>query len=478
MIPLSRRGALGAAVAHMLSSTRLAAAQPSVSTSVPPGVKMPSRPETITRRSFPLRADATKRYLLDSDDRPFLLNGDTAWSLIAQLTLEGADKYLADRQARGFNAILVNLIEHKFSAHPPRNAYGHTPFHEPGNFSTPNDAYFDHALRVVLAAERRGLLVLMTPAYLGFRGGDQGWYQEMVASPLANLGHYGRYLGRRFRSAPNVLWVNGGDFDPPAREVTREVAQGIRELDPDSLMTAHGAEGTPAAARWGSEAWLDIDTVYTYEPVFEPCLRRRDAALGRRPFMLIESRYEGEADGTEQRIRAQAYGALLAGAAGHVFGNNPLWTFGAEGVFPAAMRWEQALASPGGRSMTHLRSLFERLPWWLLEPDRAGRLVRGDLGVGHRRIAAALTSDRSVAVLYLPVARNIAIDTTQLSEGELRLSVIDPSTGRAAIDAEPVARTKRYLWPRLPGRNASGYADWVIVIGSQPGLSGLPEGAA
>ena len=42
--------------------------------------------------TFPLRIPAGKRHLEDAAGQPFLLHGDAAWSLIAQLTREDAAK--------------------------------------------------------------------------------------------------------------------------------------------------------------------------------------------------------------------------------------------------------------------------------------------------------------------------------------------------------------------------------------------------
>ena len=71
------------------------------------------------KAAFPLGIATGNRYLEDAAGRPFLIHGDTAWSLIAQLTLEDAGRYLQDRRARGFNTILVNLLEHMFSSKAP-----------------------------------------------------------------------------------------------------------------------------------------------------------------------------------------------------------------------------------------------------------------------------------------------------------------------------------------------------------------------
>jgi hypothetical protein len=64
---------------------------------------------------FPLRTAANGRFLTDQHGEPFLVVGDTAWSLIVQLGEDDIDRYLEDRQKRGFNSIIVNLIEHKFA---------------------------------------------------------------------------------------------------------------------------------------------------------------------------------------------------------------------------------------------------------------------------------------------------------------------------------------------------------------------------
>ncbi|MCI0401178.1 MAG: DUF4038 domain-containing protein [Gammaproteobacteria bacterium] len=51
------------------------------------------------------------RYLVDQTGKPFFINGDAPWSLITGLTKSEAELYLNDRHQRGFNAIIVNLIE-------------------------------------------------------------------------------------------------------------------------------------------------------------------------------------------------------------------------------------------------------------------------------------------------------------------------------------------------------------------------------
>ncbi len=152
------------------------------------GAIMAFAAESAAQITFPLAVAPGGRTLVDAAGKPFLLHGEAAWSLIAQLRREDVEIYLADRRARGFNAILVSLIERKYASHAPNNAYGAAPFLVPGDFTTPNEAYFAHADWVLRRAAEEGFLVLLTPSYAGFEGGDAGWYREMVAAGAAGCG--------------------------------------------------------------------------------------------------------------------------------------------------------------------------------------------------------------------------------------------------------------------------------------------------
>ena len=64
---------------------------------------------------WPLKISTSGKYLIDESGAPFPIIGDTAWSLAGQLGPTDVITYLNDRQAKGFNAIEVNAIEHYFS---------------------------------------------------------------------------------------------------------------------------------------------------------------------------------------------------------------------------------------------------------------------------------------------------------------------------------------------------------------------------
>lgn len=414
---------------------------------------------------FPLRKSANGRYIEDQEGTPFLLHGDTAWSLLVQLSREDVNDYLEDRHARGFNTLLMNLIEHKFADNPPRNWYGDPPFLAPGDFSTPNEAYFAHADWVIGRARELGFVVLLVPAYLGYGGGDEGWYQDLIANSAAALRGYGTFLGQRYRDADHVIWTHGGDYDPPDRSVVRLIADGIHAPIPGRLATAHGARETVPADFWAGESWLTLNNVYTGGPVFSAALSQFQRP-GPVPFFFIEGIYENEQSSTIVRIRTQAYHALLSGAAGQVFGNNPIWSFDGPRIYPTNLAWREALDGPGSRSMSHLWTLFSSHAWWTLVPDAQNDLLTAGLGDGQQRAVAALSADGGLAIAYVPTQRDIRINLSMLAGPNVDAHWFDPSSGGETPVAGFPVPAGGSLDLATPGANSSGAGDWVLVLQS------------
>jgi hypothetical protein len=435
------------------------------------GCGQPPTPETpvvqprasAAAEIFPLRVVPGQRYLEDRLGRPFLMQGDTPWGLIVRLSREDAEMYLLDRRSRGFNTLLVRLIDHKFAVAPPANWYGDKPFHEAGNFATPNEAYFAHADWVLQRARELGFAVLLAPAYLGYGGGDQGWYKDLSRNSDRSLRNFGRYLGQRYQKLDNIIWTHGGDFNPPKKRTVQLIAEGIHAFMPQRPATAHCARGTSAADYWGNEPWLTLNSIYTGEPVFTAS-RRQSESHAALPFFLLEGIYENEHASTPQSIRTQAYHAVLSGAAGQVFGNNPLWHFDGPGLYPAPVSWKQALDGPGSRSMTNLWSLFSSLPWWALVPDTDNRLLVGGFGDAQERAVAALTNDGGLAVVYVPTVRDIQVELSKFGGPRVAVDWHDPGSGAitpASASPFPASGLRTFHPP-----DAGGGPDWVLVLRS------------
>lgn len=418
---------------------------------------------------FPLMLSADRRYLVDGAGAAFLIRGDAAWSLIAQLTPAEVEQYLADRKQRGFNLLKVNLLEHRFSDQPPRNAAGEAPFLADGDFTQPNEAYFAHADWVLHRAGEMGFAVLLCPAYLGFDGGQDGWFQELQKSGEGALTRYGRYVGARYRTFANIVWLEGGDFTPPLAKLrlVNALASGIREADPEHLHAAHwGPETSGAELPTGD--WLDLNTTYTYLPVYLHSLIDYARADGK-PHFLIESAYEDEYGSNPRSLRGQVYYALLTGAAGDIFGQRWVWKFKKGGLWRELVgrSWHSALDTPGTRGIGHARALFVKRAWTQLVPDVQGSVLVGGQGLkGSNDYAVAATSnDRRLTIVYVPSQRRLAIDTGSLSL-PLRARWYDPSSGTWR-EAEPARlRDPGVVHLSTPGDNHGHDTDWVLVLES------------
>jgi len=404
-----------------------------------------------TSPAYPLRIGTNQRILVDQKSRPVLIQGDAAWSLIVGLNAAEVERYLQDRRRKGFNTLMVNLIEHKFCKNPPNNAAGEGPFTTPGDFTTPNEKYFTFADWVIKKAGENGLQVLLAPIYLGYKGTDEGFYEEALANGPEKCLEYGRFLGKRYRDFDNIIWLMGGDRNPgPAAADVDMVALGIREFDKRHLFTGHVAPESSPVEEFAAGRWLDFNTTYTYGIVHQKLLAdyNRTPTL---PFFLIESSYEGEHNSSEVQIRRQAYWAVLCGGVGHIMGNRPIWLFD-----PG---WEAALDSPGSLGMMHWGRLFNSRRWFDLIPDQKHEVVTRGLGefLGLDYLAAARTTDGSTVIAYMPTARTITVDLSKVSGSRAKAWWFDPRTGKAELRGEfPTAELKDFTPP--------GEGDWVLVF--------------
>ncbi len=459
---------------------------------------------------FPLAISPSKNLLVDASGRPFLVQGDAAWSAIAQLSEADALLYLDDRQSRGFNAILVNLVEHSFTSHRPNwaNAAGNVPFTGtvPGqcpstggttgcnDLSTPNDAYFQHVDWFLQRARERNILVLLAPAYLGYAGpnGTDGWFNDMQATGTTGLTAYGRYLGARYGAAayPNLLWVNGCDYTPSGSQVAlvNALVDGIKAGGGTQLMTAHWG-GEPSYGSYGPQprpTWIDVDTVYVESAPHNYQFTQPGylADHGVRPVLFIEGPYEDEAvvappaPTSPLQLRSDMYQPILSGETGFVFGNDPIWNFWTgpdtsqnnfydayAGQFPD---WKSALPSSGGRAATIASQFFAPLDWMHLVPDdpngNQNLLTSGTGSWGSDRyVLGARTPDGRLGLAYFTFLSTVTVDMTRMS-GSTIAAWFDPSNATTtAVPGGPFAASgSRSFTP--PGANGDGSSDWVLLL--------------
>jgi hypothetical protein len=431
--------------------------------------------------AYPLKLSANRRYLVDQNNIPFLIVGDTPQGLMGRLTEAQAEGYFANRQGHGFNTL--GWIDVACAGNDYRaNKEGTTPDgirpflgyvaggtdYTHYDLSKPNEAYFTRLDHIVNLAAKHGLLVFIDPIE------TIGWLSTLRNNGVTTAYAYGQYLGRRYKGFPNVAWLNGNDFnswrDPKDDALVQAVAKGIKSMDPVHLQTVELNVHTSSS--FDDPSWVPIislNSTYTYSPTYIQMLH----SYNQKPVVpayLVEAHYDNEDVGTPPDfgtpavLRREEYWAMLSGATGQFYGNRYTWSF-ADG-------WESHIDTAGVSQLTIWKNFFSSLPWRDLVPDQDHKIVTaglGNYGTLQMRVSesdyctAAKTPDGTLAVAYLPTSRTVTVNMAGL-KARANAKWFDPTNGAyKAVPGGPFANSGTHEFTP-PGKNDAGDGDWVLLL--------------
>jgi hypothetical protein len=439
--------------------------------------------------SYPLKASANGRYLVDSNNMPFLAIGDAPHSLIVNLSDSDAAAYLRNRARNGVNSVWVEALCVAYTGGRADGSMlnGTTPFTNTisggyWDLTTPREAYWSHVDYIVETAATNGIQVLLTPL-------DQG---GLSATALANgtnrCCQYGQFLGSRYKNLPNIFWQYGNDFQDwrtaSYDAVITSIARGVRDKDTNHLHTiqldSYVSDSLEDPNWWSI---VSVNSVYTYYPTYDQCL----VAYNRTnflPVLFLEAHYEYEnvsgEMGTPNVLRRQAYWSLLSGSlAGHIYGNHYTWTFAGGWKSYFGGGWKSYLNSPGLAQLGYFRDFFSTRQWYRLVPDQAHALLTAGYGTYATRgnvsesdyATAAATPDGALAICYTPTLRTITVNMTKMG-GTTTVRWFDPSAGiYSTVSGSPFANAgTREFTP--PGKNRAGDGDWILVLEANGRMTG------
>ena len=422
--------------------------------------------QVLASPMFPLKQSTNGRYLVDQDNTPFFMVGDSPQAMIGNLSEDDAAYFIDNRAQYGINALWINLLCDSYTA---CNADGSTfdgiaPFTTPGDLSTPSPDYFDRAADIVNLAAQRGMVVLLDPIETG------GWLSVLEANGAKKARAYGRFLRRRFASLPNIIWMSGNDFqsweNPADDAVVSAVAKSIQDRDINHIHTIE--LNYYVSASLDDKTWRPIvafDAVYTYRPTYAKELDEYRKAKFK-PTFLVEANYEfehngGTDGGTTQNLRRQEYWTALSGTTGQLYGSAYSWRLQND--------WKENLDTVGIRQISYMQQLFASRPWYNLVPDRKhqvlvkgyGQFSQDDPIPDDTYATAASTPDGTLAMAYLPDIRRVTIDMTKLS-GSVIARWFDPTNDTFTMIGTFVNSGKQRFTP--PGKNGDGDGDWLLIL--------------
>jgi Protein of unknown function (DUF4038)/IPT/TIG domain/Putative collagen-binding domain of a collagenase len=432
---------------------------------------------TDTNIVYPLKASFNKRYLVDQNNVPVLLVGDTAHGLIGKLTESEAAEYFANRRANGFNSVQF------YAPCGPRmrcSADGSTvdgirPFTsgtplETYDLATPNNAFFSRLDNLVNLAAAHGLTVLLDPIQTG------DYLGTLRNNGPVKAFDYGVYLGTRYRNFANIIWLHGEDFQTWNTNSTEnylvvQVMAGIASVDSNHLQTiALNFYRSYSRQDILATPYLTMDFVYTYHDTYDYVLTAYNSSPTM-PVFLGEGNYEHENNSGDlpgpadaHVLRRQVYWTLLSGGAGHYFGNRFV-----NHVYP---EWRTELDTLAVSHMQHATRLFESYQWWNLVPDQTHQVVTAGYGsytpdnrnmAASNYVTAAWVPDGTLAMAYCPTTTTLSVNLSQFVR-PVTARWFDPSSGTfRSIAGAPFANSGT-LGFTTPGPNSAGNSDWVLVL--------------
>jgi hypothetical protein len=444
-------------------------------------------------------------YLSFQDGKPFFWLADTGWEMLHRLNRAEIETYLENRRTKGFNVIQTVLISEFIHSDKLTNYYNDSifinenterPAVTPGN--NPDNAkeydYWDHVDYAVKTAESKGIYLAFLPSW-----GE--WVTPRSDKALFNTNeqayNYGWFLGNRYRSSPNVIWILGGDRHPDERsnglELWRAMAEGIadgtnniKKMDgkadySTTLMSFHCFE---SSSKWfHHDDWLDFHCWGSYHAEVNNT-RSFLATISDwnlpnpKPTINSEPNYEGHGINyaiddngifTSTDVRMAAYWTVFSGAAGFTYGAQPIWQFTDETRKKLSsktyMNWKEGMDLPGAFQVGILKKLMESYPMTDLIPDQSLILAgQGDCGSYSCAIRG-----KSHLFVYIPTGNHTTIKLGIISGTTMKASWFDPRTGNKTKigefdnsgekSFEVPGMSKNLSWLRS-GRGC----DWVLIL--------------
>ena len=396
-----------------------------------------------------LKVSENHRYLQHENGIPFFWLGDTGWLLPERLDRDEAEYYLSQCAKRGYNVVQVQTM----NAVPSYNFYGQSSLPDGFDFKNINKkgvyGYWNHMDYIIKTAAQKGVYIAMDCVWGGEVSGGRVSVKDAEA--------YGKFLGERYKSSANIIWMIGGDIRGDVKpEVWQALATSIKAVDQNHLMTFH-PRGRTCSASWFNDAtWLDFnmfqsghrrygqrkgDGDYSIaENTEEDNWRYVEKSLAMstvKPVLDGEPSYEdipqGLHDFNEVRwnandVRRYAYWSVFAGSFGHTYGHNSIMQFmkpGVSGSFGAKRYWYDCLEDAGYNQMKYLKALMLAFPFFERVADQS--IITGQNGERYDRAIATRGID--YLLVYNYTARPMQIDLSKISGVKKNCWWFNPKNG-------------------------------------------------
>jgi hypothetical protein len=428
--------------------------------------------------TFPLRVSGNSRYFVTAGGSPFFMVSDSPQGLFVNVaptdraTTTDAGVYFNARKTWGFNTIWSNILcGTGTGGRADYSTYdGLTPFTGTvGGFpdlTTPRTTYWARMDAIVNLATAYGFLFIINPCEtISIR-------DIAVANGATKCSTYGAWIGARYASYKNVIWIHGNDYQnwPTSDNVLIPIADGIRSSMPGGLQSVQldffDSDSGEDSAWWSH---IDYNAVYAYTPQYTTLRAAYNRTGPARPHIFVEGSYEHEHNsgtpaGSPLEIRRQMYWTLTTSGTGTFYGEGHLWGL------QVSNGWEGYLAPPASLAVAHVQafSAFTKaIAWSTVAPDQSNTFLTAnysgtpDPTDGLRDLAtAAKSADGHFALVYVPWTTNV-ICNLALMAGSVTAQWFDPTNGTYSSAGSGLTGSHSFTHP---GVNSAGDPDRVLVL--------------
>jgi hypothetical protein len=393
----------------------------------------------------PIQVSPNGRYFVDQKGQPIFWLGTTQWELFRGYTREDAQLILDKSKDKGFVFVQTMLVG--VGDGTRASVYGQKPWLNDDPL-TPNEAYFRNVDAVLQAARERDLILYMMPYHQTCR----------KRITVANARPWAKWLARRYKEVPNIVWTLIPEAKPEFVPILRELAAGLREGDGGVHLITVEPDPSPYSSSFiHDEKWLDFNSIQTWKGVelIYPMVTHDYNLQPAKPVLMAEGAYEHGSeygfDVSPLWVRRQAYYSYLAGGH-HAYGHNDSWR-----ILPT---WKQALDAPGVVQLGILKKVFLGLgEWWHLVPDQS-IFAAGGQTQGQILNLAARHKDGKWVMVYLGSRASFSIHLDKLAGAKANARWIDPKTGNStAAGSFGNTGTQSFSTPE-------GWEDALLIIES------------
>ena len=423
-----------------------------------------------------LKISPGKRNVVHDDGKPFLVVGDTPWSIPYRATVSQVKEYAKNRRQKGFNTTLLISMQPDIFAEGPeaRNRVlgfdrafedskdGHMNKLKPDYFQT-----LDTLVGILIDHE---LLPVFAPLAHGY-----GWKDKTALGSQADSGEYARYcryLVARYGSTP-ALWlisVDNNGLSPGVKPAGETIEKwdcyrqpvGLHYNQWDNFLAKWAKPGDPCCFHYNrtyqDEPWLDFQWAQTGHDG-KHIYHKVEGMYDNQPVkanMNGEPTYEGMGGGRHALGWWQgedAWSQLMhGGTMGVIYGAVSLWQWKItkdeqewEEWTDAPYSWRDALDFEGGKYVGFISRAFEGF-------DFADMEKRPDLTDGNKFL---LAKEGIFYISYLENGGEIRIKN--VPEG-LSCRWLNPVNGEFGNE-EKAKQDGVFVAP--------GDKPWVLIIGEK-----------